>query len=147
MRHRGRDIPQRHYIPSVDPFAYFSRRRARESALPPDAPEQLSAEPQPGPEEPDDPPPTELPGADAGALGELLRRAAATGLPQVTTESHAADLRGSELPDVIRGILGRDPEPGAGVPALDPAALRALRDVVRERLREQGVDPDSGEPL
>jgi hypothetical protein len=142
----------------------FRRRRERESALPPGAVEELSAEvsasPESEPVEPDsdaaadpvevdrDPKPgdaTELPGADAAELGAMLRRAAATGLPQVSTESHTVD-RQEGLAKEVLGILGQGVGGAGGAQEVDPDELRNLHERAREALRRQGVDPDSGEP-
>jgi hypothetical protein len=102
--------------------------------------------PEPG-ESPDSPERelTELPGADAAELGAMLRRAAATGLPQVSTESHAVDAAGGDLAREILSILGGGGLAGAGgMREVDPEELRELHDRVREALRRRGIDPDSG---
>lgn len=94
---------------------------------------------EPGADEPDA---VELPGADAAELGAMLRRAATTGLPQVSAERHAVARDG--IAEEILKILGAGAS-GAGAPGAEAAELRELRDRAREALRGQGIDPDSGE--
>jgi len=119
----------------MDAFGYFSRRRKRESALPPGALAELSAgdaaEPtasasdhSPASPEADDGDArvTEAPGSDAAELGELLRRAATTGLPQVTTETHAVDLRAGGFAAEIAEILGGQPHPDPDLDQRDTAS-------------------------
>jgi hypothetical protein len=108
----------------------------------------MGSDDNPGPrdDQGSEPPrPTELPGADAGELGAMLRRAAATGLPQVSTESHTVDPE-TGLAKEILGILGQGVGGAGGAQEVDPAELRALHERVREALRGQGIDPDSGVP-
>jgi hypothetical protein len=94
--------------------------------------------------ESEEPEAIELPGADAGELGAMLRRAAATGLPQVSTESHIVDPEAG-LADEILGILGHGIGGAGGAQEVDEAELRDLHERVREALRGHGIDPDSSE--
>lgn len=96
--------------------------------------------------ESEEPEAIELPGADAAELGAMLRRAAATGLPQVSTESHAVDARGGLGSEVLGILAAHGIGAGAGARRVEPNELRDLHEQVREALRRQGIDPDSGEP-
>lgn len=87
----------------------------------------------------------ELPGADPAELGAMLRRAAATGLPQVSTASHTVE--GGDLGNEILAILGAQGIGGAGAHEVDRDELRDLHARVREALRRRGIDPDSGEAI
>lgn len=89
--------------------------------------------------------PTELPGADAAELGAMLRRAAATGLPQVSTESHAVDAAGGGLAEELLAILGGSGLGGASaMREVDRDELRELHEGVREALRRTGAAADPG---
>jgi hypothetical protein len=131
----------------------FKRRRQRESAMPREALEELAREDDspatgdPGDAAEEESSGVELPGANAAELGAMLRRAALTGLPQVSTEEHTVD-PASGLGEEILGILASQGAGGpGGVHELDPDELRDLHDRVREALRREGIDPESGEPL
>ena len=77
----------------------------------------------------------------------MLRRAAATGLPQVRAGGDPVGIDQSRLVEELLAILGHGVGGAEDLPELEPAALRELRDRVRARLREAGVDPDSGHAL
>ncbi|HSI80263.1 MAG TPA: hypothetical protein VK919_06380 [Solirubrobacterales bacterium] len=136
---------------------FLRRRRERESALPPGALEALSVEP--GAAEARSPAEggtdvastdaairtTELPGADAAGFADMLRRAATTGLPQVSVERHEVDLRGTGLGNEIIEILSSlGIERGAEAPKLDAGEAERLNQQIRDALRREGIDPDTG---
>ena len=90
---------------------------------------------------------TELPGSDAEELAAMLRRAAATGLPQVSAERHAVDRERGKLAEEILSILAHSLGGGKDLGEVEPEELRELRDQLRGRLRDEGIDPDSGHAL
>lgn len=102
--------------------------------------------PKPDDERESEPPPgIELPGADPAELGAMLRRAAASGLPQVSTASHTVE--GGDLGSEILAILGAQGVGGAaGAHEVDRDELRDLYARVREALRRHGIDPDAEAP-
>ena len=132
---------------------FLRRRRERESALSPGGLEELSAPAETGAADEAgageaERSVTALPGADAGELGAMIRRAAETGLPQVSADRHEVDLRGTSLGNEIAAILAAfGINRGGSVPQLDSDQAADLNRQVREALRREGIDPESGRPL
>lgn len=139
---------------------FFKRRRERESALPPGQLDELGGAIEGPPSErstggdsaeAEQAREIELPGADAAALGEIIRRAATSGEPQVSFESHTVPLDGPQgariASEILEALSGQGIAGANGYSEIDPDEARELRDRVRDALRRAGIDPDSGEPL
>lgn len=74
----------------------------------------------------------------------MLRRAAATGLPQVSDESHEVDAEGGIAGEIAKILAAHGIGGAAGATELDPDELRALHARVSAALRRQGVEADPG---
>lgn len=137
-------------------FNFIQRRRQRESAIPSAEVESLTkklqgdgkpigepiaqALPQPGPGQ------INLGGADLGTIFSMFGQAMKTGNIQVTQgESQVIDLRGTELADQIRSMMGQygidvDNQDPTQMPQLSAQDGQAIQAQMMQALENAGVD-------